>query len=152
MSLLEPLEMWKYSHSSNLTPSDIYRIQWLYQERLSLGSPRLSRAVSPTPRSTYLCAKEPLHALLCRISENTKDDGIRNAISAFHQDQGTAQLSSERPRASLHADAHHHDGNNERRRMSRVRRREKARKVLMIEAKIAKSDSRRVRACKIRSL
>jgi hypothetical protein len=99
---------------------------------------------------------ESLPDLLCRISECTKDENVRKAISAFHQDQGevhlggTAHLRGEGPRTSHKAESQHHEGNSERRRMSRVRSREKTRKALEIKANITKFDTRREKACKIR--
>jgi hypothetical protein len=131
---------------SELTPSDIYRMQWAYKEQ-SYQKTTCPTGASPHTPNTPHCVKEPLQDLLRRISDGTKDEGVRKAISAFHHDQGKEHLSGEEPSALHHAELKHHGVNNDLRKMSRG---ERARKFLETNTNILKTDTRRERARKTR--
>jgi hypothetical protein len=65
-----------------LTPSDLYRKQWLDKEHhLSPNQAQSSTGGTTTP--THPGASEPLHSLLQRISTQTKDVALQKAISEF---------------------------------------------------------------------
>jgi hypothetical protein len=89
------------------TPSDFYRIQWTYKEHISTSP----AADSPQTSDSHHNDKDSLPDLLRRISEGTKDEKVRKAISAFHQDQGAEHLSCEEPRTPQLEESKHHDCN-----------------------------------------
>jgi hypothetical protein len=125
------------------TPSDFYRIQWTYKEQISTSPV----ADSPQTSDSHHNDKDSLPDLLQRISEGTKDEKVRKAISAFHHDQGEEHLSGEEPRTSQLEESKHLDGNQLGCNLSRG---ESNGKSPVDNEEISKTDTRREKARKTR--